>query len=212
MKKVFLFITVIALVLFYSSCDPRKEDYYSNNNDVVIINPILLNPKDTFNLGDTLKFYFEVPDSISFNGKKIKTNISNADFCSFNQGVSILDTSHSADYYRVFDAVCKQDAKIGYISPQWQLYLGKDGSTYKSFYYLIPKKSGIFILEENNYGLMYTDNALVRSNVHFDLGTINRHFEYFVNNVKPSRKNDLIQYLSDKGHNMPSELYVFYIK
>lgn len=200
------------MIIIYG-CDPAKEDYYSNNADVVIINAKLLNPKDTFSLGDTVKFYFEVPDSISFNGKKIKANVLSNDFCSFQQTVSILDTNDIANYYLALSSKCVQSAGIGYINQSSrQLYLGKDNGIFKSFYYLIPQKSGIFILEENSYASMYTDNGAVRSSVHFDLGTINRHYDYFINNVTTKKKDVFTQYFSNLGHNKPYEAYVFYVK
>ena len=213
MKKIKLPIIPFVIFIIAISCDPPKDSYYPNNADIVTIYPTILNYKDTFSLGDTIKFYFEVPDSISFNGKRTKLDINGSDYCSFNQTVSIIDTSHPIQVIRVFDSICEQLASIGKIDENSeQLYLGNSNGKFKSYYYILPKKQGVFLLNENNYGWMSSNNTSLRSNIHFDFGNVNRHFEYIIDNVIPSERNNFIQYFSNKGHNMPADAYAFYVK
>ena len=213
MKKIKLPIIPFVIFIIAISCDPPKSLYSANNADIVQLTAKVLNPKDTFALGDTIKFYFEVPDSISFNGILTKVGIANGDICFINQYVYKVDSSYYSSVSRAHSDKCLELGSIGYIdNHSGNLYFGNDNGIFKTFYYLVPKIKGPYYLEEGRNSFMICGNNLIRSSLHFDFGNVNRHFEYITENVKPEQKNNVMQFLSDKGQGKNYELYAFYVK
>ncbi len=213
-KNILWFFVTISSIIILNSCDPH-DDFGMSFDIVVTSNAQLLNYKDTFNLGDTLKFSFQIPDSITYNGKLVYTNINSTDFAHVYPALNIIDTSvgstsglgvvREGDYngYAIIGSFNKTNK---------QLSFENINSRFKALYYLIPLKRGVYFIDERDYGRAELNSNNYKTNVHFSFGNINRHFNYILDNLKANQVVNMSNYLSTKGENQPKELLAFYVK
>ena len=87
-----IIISGLIITAFLYSCDPQLANNGYSNTWVVSIDAKVLNNKDSFSVGDTIKFYFESTDSIDFNGNILKLNITNNDAAYLTPSVGYADT------------------------------------------------------------------------------------------------------------------------
>lgn len=213
MKKILLLIYVVCLII---SCGPPKSDFVSNNNQIISVSSKMLNYKDTFNLGDTLKFYFEVSDSVIFQEKLTKVNIENSDVANFYPFLNIVDTSQdntTGGFGVLRDRDYNGFATIGTFNiTNKQLSAANLDGKFKALYCIVPLKQGVYFLEERNLGFLTFNNNSNRSNLHFNLGSIKRNFDYILKNIAQKQIVNMTNYLVSKGENQPNELFAFYVK
>jgi len=214
MKKIILFSIISLASVLLVSCDPHPSDEIGyNNNIVVTVNAQILNYKDTFNLGDTIKLYIEIPDSIVFKNKMTKVDVTSSDVAQFYSHLGYPDTStgYQGGYGGVSNQL-QQSVGIGTLESFGKVVMANVNGKFKALYYIIPQRKGVFFMDEIDFGELAFNNTSNRTQFHFDLGDIDRHFEYILDNLKPSQAANMSIYLSQRGKNQAHELFAFCVK
>ena len=205
MKYVIISLFVIFLC---ESCDPRsgKNVYLSGN----FIFPVdVVNPKDTINLGDSVCFIFQIPDTINLNGNnKIIPFYGNNDGASFPVAYNEIDTSFNAGY-RPFSPNLER-----YGDPGSNIIGGvhlKVVSPSKLFtkYYLIPKRKGVYFLELQQAGYMDANNGGLKTRVLYTLNVPNKNHHLLLSSTLP--RHNMAATIQGRA-NLGLEIYAFAVK
>ena len=181
MKYLTFLILVITLC---DSCDPRsgKNVYLSGN----FIFPVdVVNPRDTINLGDSVCFIFQIPDTINLNGNnKVIPYYGNNDGASFPVAYNEIDTTFNAGY-RPFSLNLER-----YGDPGSNIIGGvhlKVVSPSKLFtkYYLIPKKKGVYFLDLPQAGYVDANNGGLKARAAYTFNVANKNHHLLISSTLP---------------------------
>lgn len=195
---------LIAIILFFISCDRGIPGF---GGTPVALKAQVINPKDTITLGDSVAFYFEVPDTVDYNGTRIRTFITGKDACQINlfpQRVDPVTGNIPGDTHLGFFY-----ANPGTMVNTFNLNLANTNGKLIGKLYFIPSKKGVYYLEVKQDGFVYLNDASIKTDNTFNFGPIDRHFNLVLNNVNPSI--NLNGFLQDKW-NRGLDAYAFYVK
>jgi hypothetical protein len=198
MKNILLYSTIL-FVLF--SCDPQPK--YAQFEGTTVIKAIVINPRDTISITDTVKIRFEIPDSLQYNG--------------INTGLYYNDRENSVGLF--FSKVEKFGtgnyktltnntiATIGYLNQGLVLYLQKVGKKLIGEYAFVPKAKGIYFIDQQDLGDIYANNAQYHFTFTADFGNVNRNHKLLLDSIG-GNFNSFLQGHLDQGF----EVYGFTVK
>lgn len=153
--------------------------------------PVSVTPQsDTFNIGDSLRLYIDIPKELIDAQGGIKNTFENFDFKLFISSAR-YDTPHNYSS-RIFNLhrVIGSDTLLGFSSSdEYALSLHYDGIDYSYEGNLVLKESGVFAIYLATYYGLFTDPLKITGNcdhlnVHFYCNT-NEGMENNVELVKP---------------------------
>lgn len=196
---------IIATALFFIACDPGIPGF---GGTPIEIKAQVINPKDTISFGDSVAFYFEVPDTVDFNGTRVKTFITSKDAGQVNLFPNRIDSATGK--------IIGNDGTVGYfyanpgvVKNTISLNLSNVNSKLIGKFYFIPKNKGVYFLDVLQDGFVYLNNASIKTDNSFNFGAVDRHHYLVLNNVNPSLNiNAFFQDKSNRG----LEVYAFYVK
>ncbi|MGH7885095.1 MAG: hypothetical protein ACRENO_05300 [Thermodesulfobacteriota bacterium] len=199
---------VIITSLFLGSCDPRSsKDLYQQGFFTFSVK--VLNPRDTINLGDSVCFIFEIPDTVTINGNKVRPFYGSNDGVTISLEDSKMDTTLGGES-RGFTPDCDTYATPG--NTQGGLNLGKisNNKLYSKFY-MIPKKKGVYFLSNPQAGYFSINNEGIKGRLLYTLDVIDKHHSLLINTARPQNRTSFAAFIqAQEGMGQP--IYGFAVK
>jgi hypothetical protein len=199
------FILICCLLNFtIISCDPPRDLY---DTATIEINAQVINPATNIQLGDSVAFYFEVPDSVILNNTRVKVNISNSD--GGNIGLTpfkILSSSIGGSTNNPALRTAKLYANPGKLSVNETLQLENKNGRLLAKLYMIPQERGVYYLLQSQQGYIDLNDNRLKLRFSINFGPINRNHQLLIDSAGPS--NNFTLYLQDKI-NQGLEVYGF---
>lgn len=191
MKKIGV---IILILVFLQSCDPPRDIYQTGT---ISIKAEVINPRTTITLGDSVAFFFEVPDTVLFNGKRIKVSAGNNDGGNNGFNVNKMDPSRSGGFTNAPTLnTCNLYASVGQItnSGVWS-FLNQNGKLIGK-YFMIPQQKGVYFFEQTQEGYVDLNNQSLKLRFSFNFGNINRNHQMLIDSAGPVNNFNL--FLQDK--------------
>jgi hypothetical protein len=199
---------IIVLIILLGSCDPRssKDIYISGSFKLSVT---IISPQDSINLGDSVCFVFEVPDTIVINGDKINPFYGNNDGCTFPVSDCKMDTTFGGED-RPFTPDCDTYAIPG--STQGGITLGRSGNNKLiSKYYLIPRKKGVYFLWLQQSGYFDANNGTIKARVSYTFDVQDKHHTLLINTARPKNRQSFAAFIQD-SENRGLPIYGFAVR
>jgi hypothetical protein len=184
MKHFFLFLCTSILIF---ACDPPKSAITPTAID---INAQVINPKTTINLGDSVAFYFEVPDSVTINGTKTKVNAGSSDGADIGLYACKINPTAIAGF-ETNSIDCKKYVNPGSISAVGNLLFANQNGKLLAKIFFIPQKKGVYFFEQSQYGYIGLNNGSLNFRFSFNFGNINRNHQMLIDSAGVANKFDL---------------------
>jgi hypothetical protein len=176
--RTFYCILLLALAVL-AACDPPQGLY---DTGTVAITARVLNPRPVIRLGDSVAFYFEVPDSVTLNGARVRVSASSKDGGVLELSASKITTAKSAGF-EPFTKSCSFYANPGSSTSDGILTFANRNGRLVGRLYMIPKQKGIYFLMQT--GLGYFDlndkSLLVRGTINF--GKVDRSHQLLIDSA-----------------------------
>jgi hypothetical protein len=186
------YLLPFAVLLLLASCNPGAGLY---DGGTIAITARVINPRPIIQLGDSVAFYFEVPDSVTLNGTRIAVSAGNKDGATIGFDVNKIKPS-SASGFQFNSPSCQVYANPGSLTANKTLFFTNRNGKLLANYYLIPKQRGIYFFDQVQTG--YTDlnnrNLLLTFSINF--GKVDRSHQLLIDSAGAANRFDL--YL--KGH------------
>lgn len=171
----------------------------------------VVNPKDSINLGDSVCFIFEIPDSITINGNRIHPFYGSNDGISIDLEDSKMDTTVNGESI-AFTPDCDLYAAPGYIRGGASLQLGKTGNNkLYSRLFLIPKKKGVYFLSNPQVGYFSINNEGIKGRVLFTIDVPDKHHTLLINTARPQNRASFEAFIQAQER-MGQPIYGFAVK
>ena len=201
MKQLLFVITVF----FFISCDPPKDMYQTGT---VQINAQVLNPRSTISLGDSVAFYFEVPDTVLLNGVRIKVSADNNDGGTIGLSpYKIIPSNIGGSSNSPTLRTCTVYANPGSLTANETLIFQKQSNgKLIAKYYMIPSAKGVYYMLQSQEGFVDLNNQSLKLRFSINFGNINRNHQLLIDSAGAS--NNFGLYLQDKI-NQGLEVYGF---
>ena len=174
MKKYLIFLILCIPFLESFQCGKGVNDF--NLGGAFQIKAKVVNQNESINLGDSLQFVFEIPDTILLNG--ISTILIDKVGADVGEEVRFVDSTKPSgvDYPIPYNLV-----KI-YVNPGTLINnyvrLTKIGSRLYANYYLIPKKKGVYMIYCGSIGGYFqgsSKDGKINGRVVFDFDVVDKH-------------------------------------
>ncbi len=191
-----------AALLLLAACDPPGDLYDAGT---VAITARVLNPRPIIHLGDSVAFYFEVPDSVTLNGARVRVSASSKDGGVLELSASKITTAKSAGF-EPFTKSCSFYANPGSSTNDGILTFANRNGKLVGRLYMIPKQKGIYFLMQTGLGYFDLNNKglLVRGTINF--GKVNRNHQLLIDSAGTASKfSTYLQGRISQGH----EIYGF---
>lgn len=196
------YIKFAFVILFFGeSCDPPRD----MSMGTIAIKAEVINPRTSISLGDSVAFYFEVPDTVLLNGNRIKVSASTNDGGSNGFHTNKINSSEIAGY-EVNSSSCKIYANPGQVGPTGDLVFTNQGGKLFGMFYMIPQQKGIYFFQQTQLGYVDLNNQSLKLRFNFNFGNINRNHQMLIDSAGASNNFNL--YLQDKL-NQGLEVYGF---
>ena len=194
----------IFLIISLASCDPRANIF---DPAPVLINAQIINPRDSIYIGDTIKVYLEIPDTIVYNGKHFATFIGNDD--GGNIGITLykINKSHAGAIGPPDSSV--NFASIGSYNQYDVVTFQKISNKLEALVNFIPGKKGVYFLDVTEYGYLVINNKSLNVRFNFNYGSINRNHQMLIDSAGSAANFNL--YLQDHAQ-QGLEVYGFNVK
>jgi hypothetical protein len=200
----YLIILALAIYLLVS-CDPPKDLGQQGSFTFPVT---VVNPRDTINLGDSVCFIFEIPDTINLNGtSKIKPFYGANDGATFPIQKLEVDTNFNGGATPA-SIYIKDYAEPGFIQGGVHLKVINSNKLYTK-YYLIPKRKGVFFLELAQAGYVTANNGGLNARAVYTLNVADRHHNLLISSTLP--RHNMAAYIQGR-QNMGLEIYAFAVK
>ncbi|MGH7885096.1 MAG: hypothetical protein ACRENO_05305 [Thermodesulfobacteriota bacterium] len=198
---------VIITSLFLGSCDPRSsKDLYLSGNFIFPVE--VVNPRDSINLGDSVCFIFQIPDTINLNGNnKIKPFYGSNDGATFPTQKLEVDTIFNGGA-NPGSTYIKDYAEPGFVQGGVNLKVVNSNKLYTK-YYLIPQRKGIFFLELAQAGYVDANNGGLKARAVYTLNVPNRNHNLLISSTLP--RHNMAAYIQGR-QNLGLEIYAFAVK
>ncbi len=195
-------ILVVGIFILSSACDPEPIA----SDAVIRINAKVINTNETIGINDTVKIYFETPDSFELdNGEMVKANYTTKDGGGNRVIFLVLDSTRSTGYFGAFSSIVGA-SKGEIVGDQKSLKFHLIDGKLKGEYYFIPKKKGVYFLENQTFGLFTANDKQYEVEFAWTYGNIDRHHQLLLDSVKPGINfNLLLQSAANDGR----EIYGF---
>lgn len=200
-------MVIILLLILLGSCDPP----YDHTGGTLTFPVSIVNSRDTINLGDSVCFVFEIPDTITINGNKIHPFYGSNDGISIDLEDSKMDTTLGGES-RGFTPDCDAYVIPGNIQGGLSLNLGRIGSNkLYSKLYLIPKKKGVYFLSNPQVGFFSINNEGIKGRVSFTLNVSDKHHNLLINTARPQNRVSFAAFIQD-NESRGQPIYGFAVK
>ncbi len=174
----------ILLILFGAnfllSCNPPRDI----GQGTITINSQVLNPRTTISLGDSVAFYFEVPDTVLLNGNRIKVTIGSNDGGNNGFYANKIDLSRSGGFTNAPSLnTCKTFSNVGQIGPTGDLVFANQGGKLLGRFYMIPQQKGVYFFEQTQQGYVDLNNQSLKLRFSFNFGSVNRNHQMLIDSA-----------------------------
>ena len=175
MRRLLPFVTLMLL----AACDPPGDLY---DGGTVAITARVLNPRPIIHLGDSVAFYFEVPDSVTLNGTRLRVSASGKYGGVIELSASKITTTKSAGF-EPFTKSCSFYANPGSSTGDGILTLTNRNGKLLGRLYMIPRQKGIYFLAQTGLGYLDLNNQgiLVRCSINF--GKVDRSHQLLIDSA-----------------------------
>lgn len=189
-------LSAILLLMLLGSCDPRSaKDLYQTGT--IAIKAQVINPRTTISLGDSVAFYFEVPDTVELNGNRIKVTASNNDGGTNGFAPCKIIPSITGGFTNApTQNTCIVYAKTGTYNANQAFTLQNDNGKLKGLYYMIPQQKGVYFFWQQQQGYVDLNNQNLKLRFTFNFGNINRNHQLLIDSVGAGNNFNL--FLQDK--------------
>lgn len=196
-------IPLYILAFLFVACDPPIAVYQGDFTFPVKV----VNPRDTINLGDSVCFIFEIPDTINVSGRKIRPYYGSKDGASFPISNDEIDTL-SGGGFRPFSINLKEYATPG--TTQGGVILAPV-SNYKCYtkYYLIPQKKGVYFLDLPQGGYFSSNDQSFKARALYTLDVPDKHHNLLISSTRP--QDGMAGFLQGRA-SLGLEVYAFAVK
>jgi hypothetical protein len=200
MKSLFFFLTTILLLV---ACDPPIV-----NQGAFIFPVTVVNPRDSINLGDSVCFIFEIPDTINLNGnKKIRPFYGNNDGASFPTQKKEVDTTFNGGA-NPSSIYIKDYAEPGFIQGGINLKVISSNKLYTK-YYLIPQRKGVYLLELAQPGYFTANDGSFNARAVYTLNVPDKNHHLLISSTLP--RHNMAAYIQGR-QDLGLEIYAFAVK
>jgi hypothetical protein len=195
---------LIFTVLFFVACDPPNDMYQTGT---VQITAQVINPRTNINLGDSVAFYFEVPDTVQLNGTKIKVSAGNNDGGTNGFAPCKIIQSSAGGFSNSSSLnTCLVYAKKGTYTSNQAFTLQNENGKLRGLFYMIPQQKGVYFFWQQQQGFIDLNNQSLRLRFNYNFGNINRNHQMLIDSAGAS--NNFGLFLQDKI-NQGLEVYGF---
>ena len=201
--------SLITLPIIFSivACDPPRDLYQTG---IIVINAQVVNPTTTITLGDSVAFYFDVPDSVELNGVKVKVSAENSDGASIGLTPYKIIPSHiGGSTNNPSFRTCNLYANPGSLSTTETLIFHNQAGKLIGKLFMIPQQIGIYYLLQTENGYIDLNNGRLKLRFTLNFGNIIRNHQMLIDSAGAA--NNFDQYLQDRT-NRGYEVYGFKVK
>ncbi len=200
--------TIFSAVILFISCDPRSsKDLYQQGSMMINVN--ILNPRDSVNLGDSICFVFDVPDTILINSNKYSPTYEVNDGISITLNDCKMDTSLGGEW-RSYTPDCDTYANPGTLQPDFSLAKLSNRKLYGKFF-LIPKSRGVYFLQNQQAGYFSINNQGLKGRVFIKFDVPDKHHDLLLNKARAQNKVSFQAFLQN-SENVNLPIYGFVVK
>ena len=200
MKQI-LFAALILLNLL--SCAPPRDLY---GTGTIAIKAQVINPQTNINLGDSVAFYFEVPDTIELDGSRIKVDVGNNDGGNIGFNPQKIIPSLPGGFSNNPSLnTCKIYANPGTLINYSFDFANQNGKLFGK-YYMIPQQKGVYFLDQSQEGYIDLNNNSLKLRFSINFGNINRNHQMLIDSAGVTNNFNL--FLQDHINNR-REIYGF---
>lgn len=189
-------------LLLLAACDPGDNDVFVGQ---VAITARVLSPKPIIHLGDSVAFYFEVPDSVTLNGTRIAVSAGTKDQASLDVNANKINAAASTGF-DIYSRDCQLYASPGNTTAYGTLHFARRNARLVSKLYLIPKERGIYFFEQAGPGLATLNGRDLLVTFSIDFGNVNRNHQLLLDSAGVASK--FSAYLQGRM-NQGNEVYGF---
>jgi hypothetical protein len=191
-----------AALLLLCSCNPGAGLY---DGGTIAITARVLNPRPIIHLGDSVAFYFAVPDSITLNGTRIAVSVGNKDGATIGFFTNKIDSSTPTGV-KYNSLSCQTYANPGSLTTNGILnFTNRNGKLFGRFY-MIPKQKGIYFLDQVELGYVDLNDRKLMLRFSIDFGKVDRNHQLLIDSAgTASRFNQFLQSRASQGY----EVYGF---
>jgi hypothetical protein len=176
-----------ASLLLLAACDPPPGLYDAGT---VAITARVLNPRPIIHLGDSVAFYFAVPDSVTLNGTRIAVSAGNKDGATIGFDANKINSSAIAGF-QINPPSCQIYANPGSLTANGTLEINSLNGRIVGRYYMIPKQKGIYFFDQSELG--YADlndrKLMIRFSINF--GNVNRSHQMLIDSAGAANRFDM---------------------
>ena len=177
MKKIIILAFATYLL---ASCEPPYPPPQGGFTFPVTV----VNPRDTINLGDSVCFIFEIPDTINLNGNtKVIPFYGNNDGASFPIQKKEVDTTFNGGT-NPSSIYIKHYTEPGFFQGGINLKVVNSNKLYTK-YYLIPQRKGVFLLELPQAGYLLANNGTFNARAVYTLNVPNKNHHLLISSTLP---------------------------
>jgi hypothetical protein len=174
-------------LLTLTCCNPGAGLY---DGGTIAITARVLNPRPIIHLGDSVAFYFEVPDSITLNGTRIAVSAGSKDGATIGFDANKINPSAVAGF-QINSPSCQIYANPGSLTANNTLFFTNRNGKLLAKYYLIPKKKGIYFFEQSQLGYADLNNRSLLLNFSIDFGKVDRSHQMLIDSAGAANRFDL---------------------
>lgn len=192
----------LALLVLLAACDPPAGLYDAGP---VPITARVINPKPVIHLGDSVAFYFEVPDSVTLGGTRLSVAAGNKDGATIGFNANKINPA-IVEGYKINSPSCQIYASPGSLTANGTLNFSNRNGKLLTRYYMIPKQKGIYFFDQAELGYADLNNQklLVRFTINF--GKVDRSHQLLIDSAGAASRFDLyLKGRTDSGY----EVYGF---
>jgi hypothetical protein len=183
MRITFCVLAILAL----TGCNPGAGLY---DGGTIAITARIINPRPVINLGDSVAFYFAVPDSVTLNGTRIAVTAGNKDGATIGFDANKINSSAVAGF-QINPSSCQVYANPGSLTANKTLFFSNQNGKLLAKYYLIPKQRGIYFVDQRSLGYTDLNNRNLLLNFSIDFGKVDRSHQMLIDSAGTANRFDL---------------------
>ncbi len=190
-------LSYIFLLFTLVCCNPGPGLY---DGGTIAITARVLNPRPTIHLGDSVAFYFAIPDSITLNGTRMAVSASNKDGATIGFFTNKIDSSTPTGVkYNSPD--CQTYANPGSLTTNGVLSFTNRNGKLLGRFYMIPKRKGIYFLDQVELGYADLNDRKLMLRFSIDFGKVDRNHQLLIDSAGTASKfNQFLQSRASQGY------------
>jgi hypothetical protein len=172
-----LFCLPVLLVL--TCCNPGADLY---DGGTVAITARIINPRPVIHLGDSVAFYFEVPDSVTLNGTRVAVSAGNKDGATIGFFTNKIDSSTPSGV-KFNPPICQIYANPGSLTTNGVLDFTNRNGRLLGRFYMIPKQKGIYFLDQVELGYADLNDRKLMLRFSINFGKVDRSHQLLIDSA-----------------------------